>query len=223
MKAFAEAAAPRVASPLARRPTGVSAGVLLNGVSVRSETRTGVDAPSDDTLMQQFCRGDEAAFDILHQRYASPVLAYLTRMLRDATLAEDLLQTTFISFVRSRGRYEAGTNVRAWLYAIATNAARDAVRRHRARPERLTDTGVPPDRAADDAAPRDAAAARAVETALAKLPPDQREAVVLHKLQELSFEEIAAVLGISVGAAKVRAHRGYQRLRELLGPIGGAA
>ena len=223
MMPFVDAHARRPAPPSLRRaPHDVDA-VLLNDVSVRSDTRTGVDAPSDDTLMQRFCRGEEAAFDMLHQRYAAPVLAYLTRMLRDPALAEDLLQTTFLSFVRSRGRYEAGTNVRAWLYAIATNAARDAVRRHRVRPERLTDTGVPPDRVADDAIPRDPAAARAVQTALAKLPADQREAVVLHKLQELSFEEIAVALGISVGAAKVRAHRGYQRLRELLGPIGGTA
>jgi RNA polymerase sigma-70 factor (ECF subfamily) len=157
---------------------------------------------------------------MLHQRYAPAVLAYLTRMLRDSALAEDLLQTTFLSFVRARGRYEAGTNVRAWLYAIATNAARDALRRHRARLERLTDTGAPPEATAETIDPRDPGAARAIEAALAQLPPDQREAVVLHKLQELSFEEIAEALEISVGAAKVRAHRGYQRLRALLGPIG---
>jgi RNA polymerase sigma factor (sigma-70 family) len=184
---------------------------------------SGLDAPTDDALMQRFCRGDEAAFDMLHHRYAAAVLAYLTRMLRDSALAEDLLQTTFLSFVRARGRYEAGTNVRAWIYAIATNAARDAVRRRRARPERLTDTGAPPDDVAETAAPRDPAAARAVEEALTRLPPDQREAVVLHKLQELSFEEIATALSISVGAAKVRAHRGYERLRQLLGPLGAEA
>jgi RNA polymerase sigma factor (sigma-70 family) len=171
--------------------------------------------------MQRFCRGDEAAFDMLHRRYAAAVLAYLTRMLRDSALAEDLLQTTFLSFVRARGRYDARTNVRAWIYAIATNAARDALRRRRARPERLTNTGAPPDDVVEPVAPRDPAAARAIEDALARLPPDQREAVLLHKLQDLSFEEIAGALGISVGAAKVRAHRGYERLRRLLEPLGG--
>jgi len=197
--------------------------VLPRCVPVRIEGQSGSDEPTDDALMQRFCRGDEAAFDMLHRRHAPAVLAYLTRMMRDPSLAEDLLQTTFLSFVRARGRYEAGTNVRAWIYAIATNAARDAVRRRRARPERLTHTGGPPDAVAETAAPRDPAAARAVEDALARLPPDQREAVVLHKLQELSFEEIAAALGISAGAAKVRAHRGYERLRQLLGALGGEA
>jgi RNA polymerase sigma-70 factor (ECF subfamily) len=178
------------------------------------------EAPRDDDLMQRFCRGDEAAFEMLYERYAAPVLTYLTRMVRDAALAEDVLQTTFLSFVRARGRYESGTNVRAWIYAIATNAGRDALRRARARPERLTETGDAPPAAAEGAGPRDPAAARAVEGALMRLPLEQREAVVLSKLQELSFEEIATALGISVAAAKVRAHRGYQRLRELLAPLG---
>jgi RNA polymerase sigma-70 factor (ECF subfamily) len=178
-----------------------------------------LDPLTDDDLMSRFCRGEEAAFDLLYQRHAAPVLAFLTRMVRDAALAEDLLQTTFLSFVRARGRYEPGTNVRAWVYAIATNAGRDALRRRRARPERLSDTGAPVDAPVDAPAPADPAVARALEEALMKLPVDQREAVVLHKLQELSFDEIATALGITVGAAKVRAHRGYQRLRELLAPL----
>jgi RNA polymerase sigma-70 factor (ECF subfamily) len=170
--------------------------------------------------MEQFCRGDETAFDTLYARHAPPVLAFLTRMVRDAALAEDLLQTTFLSVVRARGRYQPGTTVRAWVFAIASNAGRDALRRRRARREELSSAAVA---AAADAAPApdhgDPAAARAIAEALMKLPVDQREAVVLHKMQELSFDEIAAALGISVSAAKVRAHRGYHRLRELLAPL----
>jgi RNA polymerase sigma-70 factor (ECF subfamily) len=59
---------------------------------------------------------------------------------------------------------------------------------------------------------------RAIEAALRQLPADQREAVLLHKLHGLSFPEVAVALGTSVGAAKVRAHRGYQRLKTLLAP-----
>src|SRR3954454_14039530 len=93
--------------------------------------------------MEQFCRGDETAFDALYERHAPPVLAFLTRMVRDAALAEDLLQTTFLSVVRARGRYQPGTAVRAWVFAIATNAGRDALRRRRARREDLSSTAVP--------------------------------------------------------------------------------
>jgi RNA polymerase sigma factor (sigma-70 family) len=170
--------------------------------------------------MEQFCRGDEGAFETLYVRHAPPVLAFLTRMVRDAALAEDLLQTTFLSVVRARGRYQPGTAVRAWVFAIATNAGRDALRRRRARREDLSSIAVPVDEVAAPAPEQgDPAAARALAAALMKLPVEQREAVVLHKMQELSFDEIAAALGISVSAAKVRAHRGYHRLREMLAPL----
>lgn len=169
--------------------------------------------------MEQFCRGDENAFDILYARYAPQVQAFLVRMVRDAALAEDLLQATFLSVVRARGRYQPGTTVRAWVFAIAANAGRDALRRRRARREDPSgpDEVVVADAPAD---PPDPAAARAVQEALMRLPFEQREAVVLHKMQDLSFEEIATALGITVSAAKVRAHRGYHRLRELLAPLG---
>lgn len=179
-----------------------------------------MDRPTDDTLMRTFCAGDEAAFEMLYQRHATTVLAFLKRMVRDEALAEDLLQTTFVSFVRGRGRYVPGTSVRAWVFAIAANAGRDALRRRRASVERLSAEGMPPEAVAETAPPSDPAVARAVEDALMQLPVQQREAVVLHKLEELSFEEVAVALGITVSAAKVRAHRGYRRLRQILEPLG---
>jgi len=169
--------------------------------------------------MEQFCRGDENAFDTLHARYAPAVLAFLTRMVRDAALAEDLLQVTFLSVVRARGRYQPGTTVRAWIFAIAANAGRDALRRRRIRREDLTADDPATASTAAPADERDPAAARVIQEALMRLPFEQREAVVLHKMHDLSFDEIAKALGITVSAAKVRAHRGYHRLRELLAPL----
>jgi RNA polymerase sigma-70 factor (ECF subfamily) len=169
--------------------------------------------------MEQFCRGDEHAFEILYARYAPAVLAFLTRMVRDPVLAEDLLQVTFLSVVRGRGRYQPGTAVRAWVFAIAANAGRDALRRRRTRREDLTAEEAPSAPTAPPPDARDPAAARVIEEALMRLPVEQREAVVLHKMHDLSFEEIAKTLGITVSAAKVRAHRGYHRLRELLAPL----
>ena len=170
--------------------------------------------------MDDFCKGDETAFNGLYGRYAPRVLAFLGRMVRDQALAEDLLQTTFLSLVRSRGRYQKGTAVRAWVYAIAANAGRDALRRRRARREDAWPSAPAFEPAGEPQAERDPAAARAIDLALRELPEDQREAVVLHKLHELSFGEIAYALGITEGAAKVRAHRGYTRLRTLLAPLG---
>ena len=167
--------------------------------------------------MARFCRGDEAAFDTLYERYAGVVFGFLNRMLHDQAAAEDTLQSTFLSFVRSRGRYEVGTSVRGWLFAIATNAGRDALRRRKARREEPADAAYVDVSGRGALAAPDPGLARDIEVAFAALPAPEREAIILHKICGFSFDEIAASLGITVTAAKVRAHRGYQRLRLLLG------
>ena len=80
--------------------------------------------------MLRFIDGDRGAFDVLYQRYREPIAAYLTRIVGRGS-AEDLLQVTFLSLVRARGRYQRNARFRPWLYAIATNAARDYLRRRR--------------------------------------------------------------------------------------------
>ena len=172
--------------------------------------------------MARFCDGDQDAFAVLYDRYAPQLEVFLRRFVRDRALAEDLLQTTFLSVVRARGRYTPSAGLRAWIYAIAANAGRDALRRRGARPEQSCDPAMLSELAPavpdlDPAlAMSDPNVARAVDEALQQLPQEQREAVLLHKLQGLSFPEIASALGTTVGAAKVRAHRGYQRLKVLL-------
>lgn len=178
------------------------------------------DPDSDDALMARFCQGDEQAFAALYDRHARQLEIFLRRFVADRALAEDLLQTTFLSFVRARGRYVPTAGVRAWLFTIAANAARDALRRRGSRREDslgddAADMGVG---GAEESAERDPQMSQAIETALRQLPPDQREAVLLHKMHGLSFPEVAAAQGTTVGAAKLRAHRGYQRLRLLLAP-----
>lgn len=177
-----------------------------------------MDSPTDEALMEQFCTGDESALETLFERHGSKVHGYLTRMVRDPALAEDLLQTTFVSVVRARGRFDHGTRFAPWLMTIATNAARDALRRRRYADAYVADRLV----SSPDSAPAqesDPSMRRHLERALQSLPEQQREAVVLHKVYGWSFEEIAVSLGISSGAARIRAHRGYERLRELLQPV----
>ena len=185
---------------------------------MRTNDGTVEDQESDDALMARFCRGDEAAFGVLYDRYAPQLEVFLRRLVRDQTLAEDLLQTTFLSFVRARGRYAARAGLRAWIFSIAANAGRDALRRRGARREDALGRELGDVRS--EATPlSDPPLARAIEEALRQLPEDQREAVLLHKMHGLSFPEVASALGTTVGAAKVRAHRGYQRLKLLLAPL----
>lgn len=165
--------------------------------------------------MERFCTGDAHAFDALFSRYAAPVRGYLQRVCGNAAMAEDLVQATFLSLVRGRGRFIRGNLFKPWLYAIATNAARDVLRRKR--PEELTAEGeLPRDAAAEPVALKDAGLERAVRDALAQLPANQREVIVLHRFEGLSMAEVAAALGASESAVKVRAHRGYEKLRGLL-------
>jgi RNA polymerase sigma-70 factor (ECF subfamily) len=171
---------------------------------------------SDEELMARFCQGEAPAFDALFQRYSRPVHGYLTRLTGSSSAAEDLVQLTFLSLVRSRGRFQAGARVKPWLYAIATNAARDHQRRGK-RPEELTEEGeLPAAVAAETPGPRDMGLERSVQRALELLPEGQRVPIVLHRFEGMSFAEIAEAMGLTETAVKVRAHRGYARLRELL-------
>ena len=169
---------------------------------------------TDEALMERFCDGDSAAFEALFARHSGRLQGFLGRMVREAPLAEDLLQTTFLSIIRARGRFEPGTRFVPWLLTIAANAARDALRR-RQHAEALVQQR---DGESSSVEPRvgDPGMRKQLEDALQRLPEDQREAVLLNKVEGWTFEEIASLRGISVGAARVRAHRGYEKLRQLL-------
>ncbi len=181
--------------------------------------RTGTEAHAaepDEMLMERFLGGDTSAFDALFVRHAARVQAYLRRMVGQST-ADDLTQNTFLSVVRSADRFQRGARFRPWLYAIASNAARDFVRR--ARFEQPTDDGVLPEQGVEPNLP-DPSLEKAVHAALAQLPVQQREAIFLHRFEGFSFGEIAEALGLTESAVKVRAHRGYVRLRSLLAHLG---
>ena len=191
--------------------------------------------------MRQFALGDEACFRELFRRHAEATLAFLLSCTANRELAEDLLQDTFASGIRHRDDWRGpaarggeGDSFRAWLFAIARNLARDAGRRatvrRRAADEIRQDAGAKPDdehthvappaAAAPDAAPDEAvhraAAAKRIVDALTKIPDAQREAFVLVRMQELSYEEVAAACGTTVAAAKMRVARATAALAEIL-------
>jgi RNA polymerase sigma-70 factor (ECF subfamily) len=192
---------------------------FLNGAWANSFTSRidvveapGLNGDSDEALMMRFCEGNEAAFDALFARHAAQVRVYLSRLTGNRAAADELTQTTFVSVVRARGRYTQGAMFRPWLYAIATNAARDLHRRRRKE-------DLVPHAGADQSVEMkvsDTGLEKSVRTALEQLPDSQRAAIVMHRFEGMSFAEIAAAQGTSEGAVKVRAHRGYEKLRELL-------
>ena len=165
--------------------------------------------------MVRFCDGDDGAFQTLFDRLGPSVQRFLSSMVRDRAAVEDLTQVTFLSVVRSRDRYQRGAPVAPWVISIAANAARDTLRRKNLGIEQLSVTGDQAD-AAVEPTTSDPGLRKQLEKALAQLPESQREAVVLHKVQGLSFEQIASMLSTSSTAVRIRAHRGYERLKELL-------
>jgi RNA polymerase sigma-70 factor (ECF subfamily) len=176
-------------------------------------------------LMARYCDGDANAFRELYALVAPRLHGYLVKMTRDRALADDLLQQTFLKLHRARRAYVRGADPLPWLFAIAHRSFLDEARKKKRAIVRPADDDAPPEAAADLAgdpaelaeAGADPELARTALDALAALPEQQREAVVLVKLEGKSFAEAADIAGTTVGAMKVRAHRGYEALRARLG------
>jgi RNA polymerase sigma-70 factor (ECF subfamily) len=156
------------------------------------------------------------AFDDAYARLRAPLYSFLLRLSRDALLAEDLLQETWLRYARQLGRLEPEQDPRPWLFTVARNLYRSHRRWRVLDAERLRELGVWP--AGDGVGPLDALCAseseRRLERALAELPLDQREAVSLCAGAGFSPAEAAAILGISAEAFRQRLSRGRAKLRE---------
>jgi RNA polymerase sigma-70 factor (ECF subfamily) len=186
----------------------------------------------DVELMLRVKAGDRSAFDMLIGKYQRPLLNLIGRYLGAYDDAEDLAQEVFVRVHRAAPRYQPTAKFSTWLYTIArrlcANHARGrALRRWFSLSHDMADReDDPPDEGLDVADPADdpSVAAekrqlrRVVAQALTELPDTLRFAVILRRYEELSYEEIAAILGCSVTAAKLRVHRAKAVLAKRLAP-----
>jgi RNA polymerase sigma-70 factor (ECF subfamily) len=178
---------------------------------------------SDEALMKAYQAGDAEAHRLLFQRLAPPLLALARRQLRSEAEAEDVVQRTFLQLHRARHDFQDGARLRPWVFTIAMNLVRDTFRRRKRQRESPLELDGRRDPSAVERDPveREQEVAR-VHQALASLPADQRRAIELHWLEERPFAEVARMVGASVSAVKVRAHRGYKKMRIFLeteGPL----
>lgn len=184
----------------------------------------------DAALMLRVKRGDMQAFETLAEKYKQPIVNLMYRMLHDLDEAEDLAQNVFIRVYQSAGRYEVSAKFSTWIFTIARRLCLNEIRRRARHPADSLDTN-PTEH--EEQAPRQFAdtktfsppeaclheeLAQKIEQALAQLPKKQRLAIVLCRQDELSYEEIARVLGCSVPATKSLIHRGRETLKEKLKP-----
>lgn len=185
--------------------------------------RTAGGACSEAELVARARRGDAAAGDELARRCRRPAYLLALQLLRDPDDALDIAQDALLRVFTHLDRFEPGRAVQPWLATIVRNRARDLLRRRRRRPvEPLDDDGGETRREVVDRAPGPEAAAAErqlqarVWRALGELAEPHREILVLRDYQDLSYDEIAHVLGVPLGTVMSRLHRARRALRELL-------
>jgi RNA polymerase sigma-70 factor (ECF subfamily) len=184
----------------------------MNDMPGKTEQHEPPAAGSDEELMVAFSRGTAEAFDELFRRYRQPLFGFFRRRLADPALAEELTQETFLAILRSSSRYEPRALFRTYLYAIGFRILR-AYRRKAA--VRATFLGVA--RAFREPAVNTTTDAEvSLRDAIGKLERTDREILLLREFEELSYAEIAELLGLPVNTVRSRLFRARMALRELL-------
>jgi RNA polymerase sigma-70 factor (ECF subfamily) len=194
-----------------------------------SPEQTAVGAQSDDLrLVESLRQGSEWAYEELLSRFQQPVYTLALRLLNDPSEASDVVQEVFLKVFRKIGKFRGQSTLKTWIYRITVNEAHNARRwffRHRRRevdldsnPKETRDwEEIVPDKSRS---PFDVAFDREqqvmIAAALERINPLFRESVVLRDITDLSYEEIAGILGVSLGTVKSRILRGREALREKL-------
>jgi RNA polymerase sigma-70 factor, ECF subfamily len=184
----------------------------------------------DAALMLRVKDGDLQAFEELVQKYKHPIVNVIYRMLHDLDEAEDLAQNVFIRVFQSAGRYEVSAKFSTWIFTIARHLCLNEIRRRGRHPAQSLESSQSED---EEHAPRQYPDGKTfsppqaflqkeleqkIRQALAELPEKQRLAIALCQEDELSYEEIARVLGCSLPATKSLIHRGRETLKAKLKP-----
>jgi len=203
-------------------------------VTGTAEIRT--DAPQDElaveaALLVALRRNEEPAFNQFVRRYSGRMLATARRLLRSEDDCADAVQEAFISAYQAIDRFEGNSRIGTWLHRIVVNACLMKLRSRSRRPEVSIDNllpafsnwghhavGVPTWNKAPDDELVTAETRALVRRSIDQLPEDFRTILLLRDIEELSTEEAANALQISIGAAKVRLHRARQALRTILEP-----
>ncbi|HEX9580495.1 MAG TPA: RNA polymerase sigma factor [Gemmatimonadales bacterium] len=178
--------------------------------------------PTDAEIIERVLAGEVDLFGLLVDRYQDEFARYARYMTGSADDAADVIQESLVRAYRSLRRCGDRANFKGWLFRIVSNQSKTHLaRRRRRRLEPLSDEAIEVPSGLDPRADAEAAdVRRKVHEALQNLPVDQREALVLKYVEELSLPEMAKMLKASVSALKMRLLRGR---KELLGKLQGVA
>lgn len=179
-----------------------------------------IGEPSDELLMLAYGRGDVGAFEALYRRHRGTVYGFLMRSLARRDLADDCFQEVWSRVIKARGSYRVDARFTTWLLQIAHNLLVDRYRRQRPEvdldsvPESAFEPGQEspqPERVLSDFERQ-----RQLRMAIAALPDEQRDVVLLRLDQELSLEEIAQITGVGRETVKSRLRYAMDKLRDTL-------
>jgi RNA polymerase sigma-70 factor (ECF subfamily) len=179
-------------------------------------------SPTDEELVVRAQEGDAAAFDVLVRRWERKIRGAIYRIMGSDDEALDLCQETFLKAYRGLASFKQEARFSSWVYQIALNLCRDRLRRKRGKTwlslESIEDGTEVPQTPGPTALDLVEALdlSRTVAVAMAALPEDQREVVVLKEYQGLTFLEIAEVLGLPMSTVKTRLYRALGQLKEQL-------
>jgi RNA polymerase sigma-70 factor (ECF subfamily) len=176
----------------------------------------------DEQIMQEVRAGNVGKLEALFDRHNRALFRYFVRLTSDRSLSEDLVQDVFFRILKYRHTYQPETSFRAWMYQVGRNVWLDQAARRKgevALPENAGEIG-------SSEMPADRQVLAKQETvllrrALAAMPPEKREVLVMSRYQELKYEEIASVLKCEVGTVKVRVYRALRELGDRFFALGG--
>lgn len=197
---------------------------MLSDVSTKEAA-----AAADMELVEAFRAGEEAAFTALVKKYQQHVFNLIFRHSGPRVEAEDLAQEVFLKVYSNLKNFQGRASFRTWLYRIALNVCIDHARRRKLR--RMLSLESMSEWAQGRLSLRKASVSSSphgdmekrdlqtqLQTALAQLPEEFRQPLVLRDMEGLDYDEIASITGTQLGTVKSRIYRGRQRLRELLAP-----
>ncbi|HSK72940.1 MAG TPA: RNA polymerase sigma factor [Pyrinomonadaceae bacterium] len=178
-----------------------------------------IDSASDYVLAQAAAGGDMMAFEEIYNRHHRRVYAICLRMLQNAAEAEDLTQDVFIQLYRKIGSFRGDSAFTTWLHRLTVNQVLMHFRKRNVKFEKTTEEGETPVQVVGGTEnPRKMPIVDkiALESAIEQLPDGYRNVFVLHDIEGYEHEEVARILGCSVGTSKSQLHKARLKLRKLL-------
>ena len=170
----------------------------------------------DEQIMQEVRSGNVGKLETLFDRHHRALFRYFLRLTSDRAASEDMVQDVFFRILKYRHTYQPETSFRAWMYQVGRNIWLDHTGRRKgevALPENAGEIGsaeVPADRQVQNKQET-----VLLHRALAAMPPEKREVLVLSRYREMKYEDIAELLGCEVNTVKTRVHRALKELREI--------